>query len=322
MEKYFIITIDTEGDNIWKRVTTNSGMREIGTENAKYIERFQILCNKYRFIPTYLVNYEMAYAEPFVSQAREWLSDKRCEIGMHMHAWNTPPIYHLPFNRRGHNPFAGEYPRKVLWKKMQTMTEILEKEFQIKPRSHRGGRWYIDSWYIQALIRLGYQVDCSVISGVSLSKAIGNTMYGPDYSKYPTSMFILGKNGICKNIQKMQKDSILEIPPTIINCSLRKKAENIIRYPTNINNILHEKIWLRPNGRNLEEMLYIVEHTKKRGYIEFMLHSSELMPGGSPTFKTKQSIEKLYSDLEILFSEIVKIRKGISLTEYGMMVVN
>lgn len=191
--KYFIITIDTEGDNIWKRVTTASGMREIQTENAKYISAFQTLCEKYGYKPTYLVNYEMSGAEPFVSQAKEWRRDGKCEIGMHMHAWNTPPIYNLKFNRKGHNPFAGEYPRHILWKKLLTMTEILENTFGERPTSHRGGRWYIDPWYIQALIKLGYQADCSVTPGIDWSKTIGNTMYGSDYRNFRGGCLLHGQ---------------------------------------------------------------------------------------------------------------------------------
>lgn len=317
-KKYFIITIDTEGDNIWKRVTTPSGMREIKVENAKYIARFQTLCEKYRYKPTYLVNYEMAGAEPFASQAKEWREDGKCEIGMHMHAWNTPPIYHLPFNRKGHNPYAGEYSRKILWQKMMEMTETIEKTFGARPNSHRGGRWYIDSWYIRALLQLGYQVDCSVTPGINWNSTIGNTMYGPDYSNFPKNAYLMDR----KSLERPTKQSngvsaVLQIPPTIINAPLSDKIQKIAMDPLKIGNILKEKIWLRPNGANLKEMLYIVEKTRSRDYIEFMLHSSELMPGGSPAFKTKQSIEKLYSDLSILFSEISKIRKGITLSEYA-----
>ena len=36
------------------------------------------------------------------------------------------------------------------------------------------------------------------------------------------------------------------------------------------------------------------------------LHSSELMPGGSPRFKTKKDIDKLYVDLE----EILQLAKS------------
>ena len=319
MEKYFIITIDTEGDNIWKRVTTQYGMREITVENAKYIERFQSLCDKYSFVPTYLVNYEMANAEPFVSLAKEWVRDGHCEIGMHMHAWNTPPIYNLPFNRKGHNPFAGEYPRKVLFQKMQVMTDVLERNFEVRPTSHRGGRWYIDAWYIEALRQLGYIVDCSVTPGVSWGKAIGNVKYGPDYSDFPDCVCRIDGKKIIRNMRSNVSDGILEIPPTIIARRGAERIKRVLQNPRQIKDVYHEKIWLRPNGTNLEDMFYIVEKTRDREYIEFMLHSSELMPGGSPTFKSKQSTEKLYRDLDMLFAKISKERMGISLSGYANM---
>lgn len=319
-KKGFIITIDTEGDNIWKRVTTPSGMREIKTENASYIARFQTLCEKYQYKPVYLVNYEMTRAEPFISQAKEWSSDGKCELGMHMHAWNTPPIYHLPFNKKGHNPYAGEYPRKLLWRKMVMLTEAIEETFGVRPTSHRGGRWYIDSWYIRALSQLGYQVDCSVTPGISWNNTIGNTMYGPDYSHFPQNAYYMDRKYTDMPLKRWNDTSvILQVPPTIINAPLSGKIQKIVQTPLETGKILKEKIWLRPNGGNLKEMLHIVEKTKKRDYIEFMLHSSELMPGGSPTFRTRKSIEKLYSDLDILFSEINKIRRGITLSEYASL---
>ena len=322
-EKYFIITIDTEGDNIWHRVTTRSGMRDINVKNAEYIERFQKLCERFHFIPTYLVDYEMANAEVFISQAKEWLAEKKCEIGMHMHAWNTPPIYELPFNAKGHNPFAGEYPRYILWKKIRFMTEYLEDTFGTRPVSHRGGRWYVDPWYIQALMRLGYISDCSITSGVSWSGTIGNKEYGPDYSHFSPDVFCFERKFINASMENsMEIRRIVEIPPTIISPSLKTKAYEALKRPGLIKTINKEKIWLRPTGSNLEEMLYIVKRTRKREYIEFVLHSSELMPGGSPTFKTRQSIEKLYQDLEILFSEIAIERTGISLSDYTKLLKN
>ena len=54
--KRFFIPIDTEGDNLW-------AWREgdpICTENAKFLPRFQSLCEEYGFRPDYLTNYEMA----------------------------------------------------------------------------------------------------------------------------------------------------------------------------------------------------------------------------------------------------------------------
>lgn len=55
-------------------------------------------------------------------------------------------------------------------------------------------------------------------------------------------------------------------------------------------------------------------------YLEFMLHSSEFMPGGSPTFKIEQDIEQdiegLYRDLEQLFDWLRQRTVGMMLAEY------
>ena len=59
----FIITVDTEGDDIWSRP------HEITTRNASFLPRFQSLCERFGFKPVYLANYEMAMSEAFVEFA-------------------------------------------------------------------------------------------------------------------------------------------------------------------------------------------------------------------------------------------------------------
>src|SRR5271170_3369343 len=82
----FLITIDTEGDNLWAKPKT------ILVENAKHIERFQRLAERYGLKPTYLTNWEMVESPVFRQLGRAALARKACEIGMHLHAWNSPPI--------------------------------------------------------------------------------------------------------------------------------------------------------------------------------------------------------------------------------------
>lgn len=305
-KKTFIITIDTEGDNLWDRATTKKGLREISTENARYIERFQTLCRKYNFYPTYLVDYEMIMDDDFVSQLKWWSDNEECEVGMHMHAWNTPPIDKLPFYSFGHNPYAGEYSKEVLSEKMKLLTELISEKIGIEPKSHRGGRWYIDDWYIEELKKLGYEVDCSITPGVSWKKTRGNKIYGPDYSNYSMKSFRMN-NGI------------MQVPPTIIAPSLMKRIRLVKEKPYEYEEIMNSRIWLRPNGNNLEDMLYIVKNQKNSSndYLEFMIHSSELMPGGSPTFKNEEEIKKLYNDLEVLFESIKEHYYGITLYHYA-----
>ena len=65
-------------------------------------------------------------------------------------------------------------------------------------------------------------------------------------------------------------------------------------------------------------MLYLTDKISKEhqtDYLMFMLHSSEFMPGGSPSFIDNESIENLYRNLEVLFKHISKNFEG----EYYIM---
>ena len=126
MDKYFIITLDTEGDNIWSR------RKETTVQNAKFLPRFQRLCEKYDFKPTYLTNYEMAKSKHFVSLGKSIIKNNTGEIGMHLHAWDSPPLYKLTDKDWVYHPYLIEYPSDIIYKKVQRMTELLENIFQRK----------------------------------------------------------------------------------------------------------------------------------------------------------------------------------------------
>jgi hypothetical protein len=48
--------------------------------------------------------------------------------------------------------------------------------------------------------------------------------------------------------------------------------------------------WLRPSGGNAAQMIQVAQQCLSQGseYVEFMLHSSEFMPGGSPRLKMRR----------------------------------
>jgi hypothetical protein len=50
--------------------------------------------------------------------------------------------------------------------------------------------------------------------------------------------------------------------------------------------------------------------------VELMVHSSELMPEGSPRFRTAAAIERLYADLEVLFEELSAWCQGMTLAAF------
>jgi len=65
-------------------------------------------------------------------------------------------------------------------------------------------------------------------------------------------------------------------------------------------------------------MLRAAHSARARGAscVELLLHSSELMPRGSPTFRTAAAIERLYANLEALFEDLSAWCEGLTLCEF------
>ena len=116
---------------------------------------------------------------------------------------------------------------------------------------------------------------------------------------------------------------MLEIPVTILPFErpLLRRLTRAIKIPQvnrAVNRFLPPVAWLRPKKKNLSQMVGVIQRAVREqwAYVEFMLHSSELMPGGSPTFPESRDIERLYEDLENLFAVARKSFVGATLTEY------
>ncbi|WP_338670605.1 deacetylase [Pantoea dispersa] len=316
MEKpAFLITLDTEGDNLWRN---RSG--KVTTHNVRFLPRFQALCEKYAFKPTWLTNYEMASDPAYVEFGRDLLARGQGEIGMHLHAWYSPPEYALTDDEWRYQPYLIEYPENVLRDKVAFMTDLLENAFQRKMTSHRAGRWAFNEVYARALIDQGYLVDCSVTPRVSWRNAQGapQGQGGTDYSHFPDRAYFLDE----QDISRPGDSPLLELPMSIqyrygTLTNQLKKMWNGIRGRQRGPSVN----WLRPVGGNLAQMKQVAEKTLAQGndYVEFMLHSSEFMPDGSPTFKTEADIERLYDDLEGLFSWLATRTQGMTLTEFARL---
>jgi len=295
---FFIITVDTEGDNLW-------GWRpgqEIFTKNVSYIPRFQELCEQYGFIPVYFTDYEVACNKEWIDYSKPKALAKKCEIGMHLHAWNTEPYYELDC-RFGGCPYITEYPEYFIDQKIKTVLSKLNSEYGFLIKSHRAGRWATNEVYFEKLKENGIEIDCSYTPGIDLSKIPGfSQMCGNNYSKELNQISIL-------------KSGIIEIPMTTMT------THKPISYtPRGIGRALLKgnDIWLRPALSSLHSMKKLVKKFGfKNGFVEFMVHSSELMPAGSPYFQTSDDIEKLYKILDELFSYARKLGfEGISLSDF------
>ena len=308
--KKFFITIDTEGDNLWEYKIGNP----VGTENARALPRFQELCDKFGFKPVYLTNYEMAQDPYYVEFAKTAQDEGRCEIGMHLHAWNNPPYFEMQVAENG-LPYLIEYPEDVMREKIRVMDELLTEKFGVKPVTHRAGRWAVNQTYLNLLIDFGYKVDCSVTPRINWHTCMGMTKdsFGPDYSGESLMPAVRARN---------ERGSIVELPVTVgldHHFRLKRTIKNPLKFMDELKASRKGRlVWIRPNGKNLKQMLRYVSKMARSDfpYLMFMIHSSELMAGGSPTFKTAESIERLYAHLEILFEQISKSYEGETIRDY------
>lgn len=101
----------------------------------------------------------------FQEFARDVLKRGQGEIGMHLHAWNSPPLVPLTDDDSEHLPYLTEYPEQLMREKIRVLTQALEDTFGVKMLTHRAGRWSINATYVRILLDLGYVVDCSVTHG-------------------------------------------------------------------------------------------------------------------------------------------------------------
>lgn len=303
--KHFIITIDTEGDNLWK---WKPG-QEVTTKNVQYLKRFQELCAQYGFKPVWLSNWEMISDPLFVEFINRNVEAGSCELGMHLHAWNNPPFYELPRDERSGAPYLIEYPREIMEAKIAAITEKMKEQFGYVPVSHRAGRWAMNDTYFELLYQYGYRIDCSYTPGISWRDSLGQTpgFAGPDYRK------------ASRDIQKYK--GIVEVPVTV-EYTHRMFLDKNKSWKSNVKTALFgmtgQNIWLRPGRDNMKDMLWMIEKNRNGDgdYLMFMLHSSELMPGGSPTFKDAEAVEVLYGKLQVLFDVIKDSYEGCTLEEY------
>lgn len=313
----FLITIDTEGDNLWSRP------REITTRNSAFLPRFQQLCEKYALKPTWLTNWEMANCPVYVEFAGDVLRRGTGEIGMHLHAWNSPPVQPLTEDDGQHLTYLIDYAEPLMREKLRVMTATLEERFGVKMLSHRAGRWALNSAYARMLVDEGYRIDCSVTPHTIWTHHPGapTGRGGSDYRGYPEAAYFLDLD----DLRRPGRSPLLEAPVTILpqrRPKLLEAPRRLIERTALGRSVMHRLLggdrWLRPNGGNARALLEVlaVAERERRDYVEFTLHSSEFMPGGSPSFSDGPSIERLYEHLETLFAPARGRFVGLTLAEY------
>lgn len=288
----FVVTIDTEADNQWKQGV-------LSLENIKHLPRFQALCEKYSVRPTYLLSYEVVNSS-LIGDLKSWQDKNLAEIGAHLHPWTTPPYKESDYSKI--HTYPHELGDDQLFDKLTNLTNIITEKFGKSPISFRAGRWGFDKKVARYLKLLGYKIDCSVTPKVDWRSTFGDPKKngGPDFrfdSIYPHEI-----------------EGVMEVPMTILFTGIIKKENSklgqvFLDLPDGLlkkilNKLFFRQRWLRIfDSSSIKDWKLIYKSAVKNDLpvLEFMIHSSELMVGGSPYSKTKAQLENIYRQIENLF---------------------
>ena len=291
---FLLITVDAEGDNLWSRPA------DVTTRNAQCLPPFQDLCERHGCRPTYLLTYEMARCAVFREFGRRVVDAHAAEIGMHLHAWNSPPEVPLTDRDWWYQPHLTHYPEEAMRQKIRRLTLTIQDAFGIPVISHRGGRWGFDERYARLLVEQGYKVDSSVTPGVSWRQKAGSRFdrLAPDYSAFPLLPYFAD----LEDVSRPGDSTLLEVPVTTRRVPLEAppaRTDGALLNPTVVR-------WLRPNGRNGRALrqLAVQSLAEGRNCLVLMLHSSELLAGGSPASPREEDVHALSRDVEALLTEL------------------
>ncbi|MGB0757164.1 MAG: hypothetical protein ACPGO5_01785 [Patescibacteria group bacterium] len=284
-----IITVDTEADNQWKNPDV------FFYTNIKALPDFDKLCRKFDMVPTYLTTYDVLDDTESARIIKE-LHLRGSEVGSHLHSWSTPPV---PTDASSYI-FSSELDTKTLNAQIEELTKKVLDVTDSSPTSFRGGRWSFTNEIGNKLAELGYIVDSSVTPGVNWQRIItkGNVSAAPNYELYPVEPDMLYFSG----------GKLLEVPMTIIQRSFMHRLHGLPRVIHNlpdkakkIRQYITKPRWLRIFPETTAKDLIFV-YTKAKALrlpaIVFMIHSSELIKGGSPYTKTDAQVAHMYSVLE------------------------
>jgi len=295
-----IVTIDTEEDN-WGEYD----LIEYSTQNIEHVPELQELLDSFGVKPTYLVNYPVASDPRAILILKHLLQTSQCEIGMHCHSWNTPP---LEETRSKRNMLLYNLPVDLQIRKLKFLHQTIIKNINTVPISFRGGQWGFSQEALAFLQELGYKIDTSVTPYTDWSDN-----GGPNYSQSSSNPYYFSPDG---NINHNQAAKMLEVPATVgftqKNITLSKNLYKFLQTPV-IKRIrlvgilaslrLLNKVWLSPEQASSEEMIALTKRLmeKKVPLIILFFHSPSLQPGLTPFVRTKADKREFMGRLEKFF---------------------
>jgi peptidoglycan/xylan/chitin deacetylase (PgdA/CDA1 family) len=318
--RHLLVTIDTEPDDEW------SHPKQITTENILRIPRLQAIFDQYGVRPTYFVSYCVARDPRAVDILGPIQADGRCEIGTHLHGWNTPPHEGTPEALRHCHPYLYQYPKELQRRKFETVHRAITDAFGIEPTSHRAGKYGLDTFGLSLLRDFGYTVDSSVTPMRNWDDDVQAGTPGPDFSRAPLNAYELDTEDLCRS----GHSGVMEVPVSIGYCG--RPSDRLVEW-LKVRGDMHfgvrivgklmgvRRRWFRPFiGIPLSEIedtaQWLLDH--RAGFLNMMFHSSELIPN-SHYCRTEAEVAKFLGHITAMMETAINMgfNPGIRLANFA-----
>lgn len=288
---FLLVVVDTEEAFDWLVVPSDS----LNVGSMRVQQRAQRIFEKFNIIPIYAVDYAIASQKEGYAPLVDYLADGRCEIGTHLHPWINPPIKEAMTAR---NSFPGNLPPELEFEKLRVLTDLIGQNLERAPILYRAGRYGLGPHTPEALKKLGYKIDCSVLPLFDLTY-----MEGPDFRQSRTRPYWLDADR-----------SLMELPNTVgivgalspfgrrLHPLISGPREESLRLPGIFARLnLINRVRLTPEGVLLREAKQLtrklLDDDRQRVFV-MSYHSPSLEPGNTPYVRSDKDLQRFLHWIE------------------------
>jgi hypothetical protein len=295
------VVVDTEAEFDW---ISSRSRRADGVTSVMALRQVQPIFERYNVRPTFVVDYPVSTIPEAYEVIRDFYQSGVCEVGAHLHPWDTPPFVEEVTDR---NSYPGNLAPAVEREKLVRITAAIVQNIGVQPKIYKAGRYGVGSATPGILAELGYEIDASVLPGTDLHWELG-----PDFSTCPAHPYWFGTD-----------PALLEIPlsigytgplarfPAIAWPLTKHPFFKAVRLPGVLARLrLLDRVVLTPEGITFEEQRRLTQAMLRRGHRVFSLtfHSPSLAPGNTPYVRDSAQLQsflrRIEQYLELFMTEI------------------